>query len=262
MRACAALARRARACEPAAMEQPPEGPWFNALADFLGPAYLRNAFTMGTVQEVDHLMGALGLGPGSAVLDLGCGPGRHALELARRGVRVLGVDRSPEFVALAARAAAAEGLDAHFVVADVRDLPTGIAFDAAICLCQGGFGLLGGHEDARLLAGFAAALRPGGRLALTAFHAYFAVRWIEPERGDAFDPATGLHHERAELRAPGGERRDFDLWTTCFTARELTLLAEAAGLRVDSVSGVSPGDYGERRPPLEHHEVLLLATAP
>ena len=59
------------------------------------------AFTTGTEQEVDFLVDALGLEPGMRVLDAGCGPGRHALALARRGIEVVGVDLSPDFVALA-----------------------------------------------------------------------------------------------------------------------------------------------------------------
>ena len=59
--------------------------WFEPIAEHLGAAYLRYSFTKGTVQEVDHLVGALGLEPGTRVLDVGCGPGRHAHELARRG---------------------------------------------------------------------------------------------------------------------------------------------------------------------------------
>ena len=79
----------------------PDGPWFNEIAAFLGPAYLRNAFTKGTEQEVDFLVDALGLEPGMRVLDVGCGPGRHSLALARRGIAVHGVDLSPDFIALA-----------------------------------------------------------------------------------------------------------------------------------------------------------------
>ncbi len=240
-------------------EHPPND-WFNELADFLGPAYLRNAFTYGTRQEVDFLVDALGLEPGMRVLDLGCGPGRHALELARRGIRAHGVDLSDAFIDLASAAALAEGLDVTFAVGDVRAVaPTG-EFDALICLCQGGFGLLAGTEDAELLRTFTAALRPGGRLAISAFSAYFAVRWLEAD--DTFDLTTGVNHERATLRDDQGTERVFDLWTTCFTPKELRLLASAAGLWVDAVHGVTPGDYRVREPAFDRPELLLLATVP
>ena len=243
---------------PATAPEPPEPGWFNDVARFLGPAYLRNAFTKGTGQEVGFLVEALGLGAGTRVLDVGCGPGRHALELARRGVEVVGVDLSDDFVALARTAAAAEGLPACFKVLDVRDLAFDGEFDAAVCLCQGGFGLLGGRDEPEVLARIVGAVRPGGRVAVSAFSSYFAVRFLEA--GESFDPATGVLHETAVLRNEAGEERDADLWTTCFTARELGLLGEAVGLEVEGVYGVTPGAYGRDAPSLDRPELLLVGT--
>jgi SAM-dependent methyltransferase len=239
---------------------PPDENWFDELARFLGPAYLRNAFTYGTEQEVEFLCDRLQLREGSRVLDLGCGPGRHSLALARRGVEAVGIDHSEAFIALARESAANENLSVEFRVGDVRELDEHERFDAVICLCQGGFGLLGGKEDTALLARFAHALREGGRLALTAFHVAFAVRFLE--HNEQFDAETGVNHERATLRDAGGQEEQFDLWTTCFTARELRLMAGAAGLVVESVSGVAPGKYGAEKPALEHPELLLLAARP
>jgi SAM-dependent methyltransferase len=235
----------------------PEGPWFNQIARFLGPAYLRNAFTKGTEQEVGFLVDALGLEAGERVLDVGCGPGRHALALARRGMDVVGVDLSEDFVALARDSAAADGLPARFEALDVRDLAYDGEFDATVCLCQGGFGLLGGRDEPTVFERIAGALRPGGRLVLTAFSAAFAVRFLE--EGETFDPGTGVLHERATVRNEDGLEKIFDAWTTCFTARELELLAGRAELDVDGVYGVTPGRYGTAPPTLEHPELLLLA---
>jgi SAM-dependent methyltransferase len=217
------------------------------------------AFTKGTVQEVDFLVDALGLRPGMKVLDAGCGPGRHALELGRRAIAVVGVDTSPDFVALA-RAAAGD-LPLEFREVDVRELAYADAFDAVICLCQGGFGLLGG-DDAELdvISRVAAALRPGGRLALSAFSSYFVVRHLEP--GERFDADTGVNHERTVVRDPDGRERSFDLWTTCYTPRELRLVAARAGLAVDGVFGVHPGRYAREPPSIDAPEHLLLAHRP
>jgi SAM-dependent methyltransferase len=235
--------------------------WFDDLADFLGPAYLRNAFTKGTEQEVGFLVDALGFEPGMRVLDVGCGPGRHSLALARRGFEVVGVDYSAEFVRLAAEAAAAEGLTAAtFECADVRDLAHAGEFDATICLCQGGFGLLGGRDETAVFGRIAATLRPGGRLAVSAFSAAFSLRHLEA--GEEYDPATGVLHEIATVRGPDGTERQFDLWTTCFTGRELELLALGAGLEIEAVHGVTPGAYAAQPPTLDHHELLLLARRP
>jgi SAM-dependent methyltransferase len=235
----------------------PEPGWFDELARFLGPAYLRNAFTKGTEQEVEFLVDALELQAGMRVLDVGCGPGRHSLALARRGIDVVGVDHSPEFVQLARAAAFADGLSPEFVELDVRDLQYEADFDAAICLCQGGFGLLGGRDEPEVFARIAASLRPGGGLALTAFSSAFAIRFLED--GETFDATTGVLHEHATVRDPDGAERVFDLWTTCFTPRELELLARSARLAVDGIFGVQPGRYGCTIPTIEHPELLLIA---
>jgi SAM-dependent methyltransferase len=200
----------------------------------------------------------LALGPGARVLDVGCGPGRHAHALARRGLRVVGVDVAARFVALAAAAGVA---GAAFVRADARALPVAPgAFDAVVSLCQGGFGLLGGVGEEAVVAGMAAALRPGGRLALSACCAYFAVRHLEA--GEDFDAATGVLHERTDVRDEAGVPATFDLWTTCYTPRELRLLAAGAGLDVEGIWSVAPGDYRARPPSLAFPELLLVARRP
>jgi SAM-dependent methyltransferase len=228
--------------------------WFEPIADHLGRAYLRYSFTKGTRQEVDFLVDALGLAPGQRVLDVGCGPGRHAHELARRGVAVHGIDISQRFVDLATETAPP---GATFERLDARSLPFADEFDAAISLCQGAFGLmLGPGDDAAVLAGMARALRPGGRLALTAFNAYFQVRYGE----DQLDAATGINHERTEVRDETGAAKTVDLWTHCFTPTELTILVADAGLRLDAIWSVEPGAYRRDAPTTESPEYLVVAT--
>lgn len=235
--------------------------WFQPLAEFLGPAYLRNAFTKGTEQETAFLWDALGLAPGAAVLDVGCGPGRHSLALAARGAVVTGIDISEEFIRLARRAAQEKRLSAAFETADARSLPYEGDFDAVICLCQGAFGLPeADHDDRAVFDGLVRALRPGGRLALSAFSAYFAVRFLE--EGDTFDAERGRNHERATLKNEGGDEAEFDVWTSCWTPRELRLLGVAAGLTEIRVHSVAPGKYAAAPPTTETPEFLLLARQP
>ena len=222
---------------------------FEAIADHTGATYLRYSFTKGTAQEARFLVDALELSPGSRVLDVGCGPGRHIRALRESGIEGVGFDLSMTFLA-----AAGPG---RWVRGDVRELPfVRGGFDAAISICQGGFGLLGGHDDASVIAGMARCVRPGGRVAVSAFSSYFAVRHLE--ESDTFDADAGVNHELARVRDGSGVEADFDLWTTCFTPRELRLMAEAAGLRVVGLWSVAPGDYRERPPDLEHPEFLLI----
>ena len=223
----------------------------------MGDAYLRYSFTKGTRQEIDFLWAALGLQSGMRVLDVGCGPGRHAHELARRGIVVHGIDISAAFVELA-RANAPEG--ATFERLDARELAFDGEFDAVLCLCQGAFGLMTANGDDELvLASMARALRPGGRLALSAFNAYFAVKYFAVEGGSEFDADTGVNHERTEVRNTAGDVQPVDLWTGCYTPRELRVLLRAAGFAVESISSVEPGGYAQVTPSTETAEFLVLA---
>lgn len=240
----------------------PSDHWFEPVADHLGAAYLRYSFTKGTAQEVAFLVDALGLEPGMRLLDVGCGPGRHAHALADQGIEVVGVDISQRFVDLA-RASAPPG--ATFQRADARQLAFDREFDAAISLCQGAFGLTGGpgapvDGDGAVLEGMARALRPGGVVAVSAFSAYFMVRFLEDQ--DTFDAAAGVNHERTIVKDERGTDAEVDLWTTCFTPRELRLLATAAGLRVRDLWSVAPGAYAADAPSIDTPELLLVALRP
>jgi SAM-dependent methyltransferase len=232
-----------------------EGHWFEPLADHLGAAYLRYSFTKGTEQEVAFLVEALDLAPGERVLDVGCGPGRHAHALAVRGMDVVGVDIAQRFVDLA-NERTPDGASATFQRLDARTLRFDAEFDAAISLCQGAFGLVGPVDDIEVLKGIGRALRPGGRFAVSAFSSYFQVRY--PQETGSFDVASGVHHERTVLRSEEGVAADADLWTTCYTARELQLLCDRAGLRVDAVWSVEPGKYQRQAPTIETPELLMV----
>jgi SAM-dependent methyltransferase len=228
--------------------------WFEPVAEHLGEAYLRYSFTKGTEQEVDFLVDVLALAPGHRVLDVGCGPGRHAHALAARGIDVVGVDVSERFVELARRDA--PNRHAAFEVGDARALPYDSEFDAVLSLCQGAFGLVG-EQDPDVLQGMARAVRPGGHVAFTGFSAYFAVRFLE--EGDWFEADTGVHHERMTVKNEAGDDAEFDGWTSCFTPRELRLMCRAAGLDVDHLWAVAPGAYRQDPPDIDHPEFLVVA---
>lgn len=114
--------------------------------------------------EVDRIIPLLSLSPGASVLDLCCGPGRHALELARRGYRVTGVDRTAAYLKKAKEKADQEGLTVEFVQDDMRDFCRPGSFDGALLM----FTSFGYFEDAaenlRVLANVCRSLRDTGSL--------------------------------------------------------------------------------------------------
>jgi SAM-dependent methyltransferase len=133
---------------------------------FSGPvvaAWRRALSEEQTRAEVDYLASALDLKPGARVLDVPCGHGRIALELAQRGQRVTGVDLSEEALALARADASERRLDLAFERRDMRDLPWREAFDAAICVGNS-FAYLDDRGNRDFLEAVHRTLQRGGKL--------------------------------------------------------------------------------------------------
>lgn len=206
-----------------------------------------------TSSEVDHLVRLLGLKPGATVLDLGCGFGRHTVELARRGHSVTAVDPSATMIAAAKAAAAAADptpdgeLGIEFVVANAQDLALpNSGFDAAICL----FTTLGqidatGEDNRAMLGSVRPALKPGGRLVVEVPQRGPAVDALverdvfehrdgKTEISRRFDADTSRVIEQFLIHDGSGPPRRFDLEYRLFSAEELhDLLLDAGFASID-----------------------------
>ena len=132
--------------------------WFETFFDGLALELWRATFPPEvTAQEAEFLVRQLELRPGMAVLDVPCGNGRHALELARRGIRMTGVDLATGFLDEARRTAP----EVEWMHADMRALPWTERFDAAYCWGNS-FGYFDHASCVRFLEALARALKPGG----------------------------------------------------------------------------------------------------
>ena len=247
------------------------------IGDFQGADYRRNAFAAGTGEEVRALLAMTGLGAGDRVLDVGCGDARHLRSLAARGVGGTGVDVSSGLVAAGRAAVAREATmrdatttdapDVELLVGDARDLDAVLGdragrYDAVWSLCQGALGT-SPEADPEVVGAMARAVRRGGLVVCTFFHALFAARHLAP--GDALDTVHLTHHQVSEVHGPDHARRRFDLWTAAYTVREALRLVTDAGLEVRAVRGVEPGAYDRRddgEVAIDDPEVLVVARRP
>jgi SAM-dependent methyltransferase len=128
------------------------------------PSMADTPWAQKTVSEVDRLLTILDPPPGSRILDMGCGTGRHSLELSRRGFSVLGVELLEANVEVARGGAEEESLQAEFLVADVRGLDLADRFDFVLSLNDGAIGYFPTEaENNQVFEAVSAALRPGGR---------------------------------------------------------------------------------------------------
>lgn len=131
-------------------------------------------------QEVDSILDLLAIAPGSAVLDLCCGIGRHSVELARRGFRVTGVDRTAAYLRIASEKARREGLDVEWVQADMREFMRPGAYAAALNLSTS-FGFFEDPvQDRQVVTNVHSSLEPGGRLLVDIMGKEVLARIFQP----------------------------------------------------------------------------------
>ncbi len=208
-------------------------------------------------REVDFIVEALGLPAGASVLDLCCGEGRHAVELARRGYRMSGLDLSVFHLGLARQAAKKADVSVRWHRADMRDIPWDGEFDAVINMFTS-FGYLeSDEEDFKVLMAVARALKPRGRFLLDTINREMLVRHWEAhdwrEGADDtllledryFDSLAGHQRNRVLSIEPDGTRREREIDLRMYTLKELADMLSRAGLMVRQTWGGFDGrDYG------------------
>lgn len=233
--------------------------------DAHAPIYMDNSFTKNTLEEVNFILEELKLPQGSLILDVGCGTGRHAVELARRGYRVTGVDISSGMLAEAKKGAQEAGVKIDWIQVDATKFTSAKLFDAAICLCEGAFGLLGAHDDPMehelsILRNINAVLKPDGKLILTVVNGFNMIRKLSQEDVESghFDPITLVEVSPQEYDTPEGKKSVL-LKERGFIPTELVMLLRLGGFKVENIWGGTAGNWGKRSIDLDEMEVMIIA---
>ena len=222
-------------------------------------------FTRNTAEEVEFIIKELNLKPNGSIFDVGCGTGRHSIELARKGFRVTGVDISSGMLAEAKKAAEGAGVSVRWMRADAARFKSKTKFDAAICLCEGAFGLLGSADhamehDIAILRNINAALKTLARMILTAPNGFEKIRKYNQKdvAGGKFDPMTLVESFTVEWNSPSG-KKCLSVRERGYIPTELTLLFGLTGFEVEHIWGGTAG--GWRRQPISLDEIEIMAIA-
>jgi SAM-dependent methyltransferase len=204
-----------------------------------------------TAAEVSFLLEHTGLRSPARVIDLGCGHGRHAIEVARRGFDVTGIDVNTQSLAIA-RDATPAGVSATFIEGDYAEPPSG-PYDLAMCLF-GSFGFASEARNAETLHAWADCVRPDGWIVIELWHRDLIVSdfqarrtWQASEDLDvdeqrAFDPLSGRLAVHYDYAYRDGRRTSHDIDVRLYTAAEMRELLARGGVHVTSLFGSMRGD--------------------
>lgn len=225
-------------------------PWYQAFFRGDWQRWQADVLTrMDTPAQVRFIAEHLALQPGERVLDTVCGPGRHAIPLAQAGHRVTGADLSEVEVERAKTAAREAGVEADFIVCDMRELPFEAEFDAAYNVGTS-FGYFEDpEEDRKALRAFRRALRVGGRFLIdylnwTGIVPRFQERdWRRTDDGTLLlqehrmNVLEGAGRDIWSVQPPDGPSRSYELFIRMYTPYELRRELESAGFRVTKSFG-------------------------
>jgi ubiquinone/menaquinone biosynthesis C-methylase UbiE len=233
--------------------------------DASAPEYDEEIFTKNTEAEVKFLLEELALPPGSAILDMGCGTGRHAVRLAQADYRVTGVDISQAMLDQARAAAQAAGVRVEWVHSDAKLFKPLREYDAAISLCEGALCLLGSGDDPlerdlQVLKNVAAGLKPGGKLIVTVSNACRMIRAVNDEEvlAGRFDITSLTEPIELEVNTPRG-KQFVPLHERYYTPPEFTRMLRLAGFKVEHIWGGTAGKWDRKPLVLDEMEMMVIA---
>jgi len=248
--------------------------WYEALFENYAQKYDSENFTHGTIGECDFIEKELAADKSLKVLDVGCGTGRHAIELTKRGYNVTGIDLSESQLKRAREKAEAANLVIDFQRQDARALPFDSEFDAAIMLCEGGFSLMETDEmNFEILKNVTQSLKPHAKLIFTTqnglfplFHSLDEFYASAVEEGNSicgnnrFDLMTFRSYNTVAFEDDSGNKKTLDCNERYYVPCEITWLLKTLGYKTVDIFGARLGEFSrEHTLATKDFEMLVIA---
>jgi 2-polyprenyl-3-methyl-5-hydroxy-6-metoxy-1,4-benzoquinol methylase len=232
----------------------------SSLFENYGQKYDAENFTHGTIGECDFIEQELKYNKSLKILDVGCGTGRHTIELTKRGYSVTGIDLSESQLQRAKEKARFDRLVIDFQRQDVRNLPFNQEFDVAIMLCEGGFSLMETDEmNFEILKNVTRSLKAEAKFIFTTLNGLFPlIHSVEKfhtestEEGNAiyqnnsFDLITFRDYSIIEFEDDFGNKKTLECNERYYLPCEITWLLKTLEYKKIAVFGAKLGKFSRK----------------
>jgi 2-polyprenyl-3-methyl-5-hydroxy-6-metoxy-1,4-benzoquinol methylase len=249
--------------------------WYESLFENYANTYEKEVFTQGTLQEVSFIEQEIFSDKTKHILDVGCGTGRHSIELARRGYQVTGFDLSNDQLKKARENAVQANVQVEFFKQDACNFNFHEKYDAALMLCEGSFPLMETDEmNFAILQNIHHSIKPGGKIIFTTLNGLFPLfhsvkdflnenmvtGTTEPI---SFDLMTFRDHNEYSIPDDDGNPRKLICNERYYVPSEITWLLKSIGYKHIEIFGCTVGEFSrEVALTTEHYEMLVIAEKP
>jgi ubiquinone/menaquinone biosynthesis C-methylase UbiE len=246
--------------------------WYKDLFDNYARTYDKESFTQGTIGEVDFIEQEINFDKTKKILDIGCGTGRHAIELAKRGYKVTGIDLSESQLQRASEKAKEAGVDVRFIQSDAREINFKHEFELVIMICEGAFPLMETDEmNYKILENAANALKSGGRIIFTTLNALFPlyhsvkdfINSNSPEgtsSENTFDLLTFRDSSTYEVTDDDGKKKVLHCNERYHTPSEISWYLKSLNFNNINICGCKLGKFSRQdKLTTEDYEMLIVA---
>jgi SAM-dependent methyltransferase len=248
--------------------------WYESLFQDYGQKYDSESFTQGTIGECDFIEIELNSDRTFKILDVGCGTGRHSIELTKRGYNITGIDLSESMLNKARKKAIESNLEINFMNLDARNLPFNMDFDAAIMLCEGGFPLMETDEmNFEILKNVAKSLKEKGKFIFTTLNGLFPLYHsiekflTDSSQGDnatyrsnTFDLMTFRDFNITEFIDDYGNKKTLHCNERYYVPSEINWLLKSLGFKNIEIFGSKLGAFSRNdKLTTEDFEMLVIA---
>ena len=248
--------------------------WYESFFENYGQKYDCEVFTHGTAGECDFIEIELESNKSLKILDVGCGTGRHAIELSKRGYVVTGIDLSESQLKRAKEKAKNLDLSIDFQRQDARNLSFDGEFDVAIMICEGGFSLMETDEmNFEILKNVTKALKPQAKLIFTTLNGFFPLFHSVNDFYDSvkeegasscksrgFDLMTFRDNNIVEFEDDSGNKMSLECNERYYVPCEITWLLKSLGYKTIDIFGARLGAFSrEHKLSTDDFEMLVIA---